>query len=338
MFLFFYAKQMWNCHGVGLLVILKICKLLIRLFNIIVKTLTTISSVSSKFKKSYQQKKHINMKTTIICPTDFSETANNATEYAAKLAQILNAELTLVNVQRIIPEAAAVSLSEGVARNTRENSLIASNKLKEMSIEINKMFKISTTYEVDITTKSLTKTISSLGKQSAMIVMGTNGADNLTQFFFGTNTYNVIKKTECPVLIVPEDLTFGTYKNILYPIIYEKVEGTALEQFYEFVKHFDAQFTFLHISKKDTENTLNAFNRLKEEVENFFEGKLKLTFKRVFAENVDDAIDDFIQENPTDLMVMEARHRNVIENLFQKKPLLATLSAIAPYPIYVVHS
>lgn len=37
----------------------------------------------------------------ILCPTDFSETAQNAIAYAAKLAQTTEAMLVLFNVQSI---------------------------------------------------------------------------------------------------------------------------------------------------------------------------------------------------------------------------------------------
>lgn len=278
------------------------------------------------------------MEKTIICPTDFSDTANNATEYAAKLAQIIDAELVLVNVQKILAPLAAVSLNEGVGRNTRENTLLASNKLKEMSREINKIFKISATYEVDISTRSLAKTISDYEKKNSLIVMGTNGADNLTQFFGGTNTYNVIKQTKCPVLIVPENFPFGSYKNILYPISEEKINRLALNQFNDFIKYFDAQLTFLYVSKENTESSARTFNTLKEDVEIFFGEKFKLNFKKIFSENIDDAIDDYVVDNATDLLVMEMHPRSLLEKVFKKKPILATLSAIASYPIFVVHS
>lgn len=277
------------------------------------------------------------MKTTIICPVDFTNSANNATEYAAKLAQAISAELMLFNVQHT-PFMAAVSLGEGIANNTRESSLLASNKLKQMSTEINKVYKVPTTYEVDITTKSLAQTISSAGKQNTIIVMGTDGPDNLTQFFFGTNAYNVSKESECPLLIVPENLVFEKYKNVLYPILYDEMDQVVLKQFYKFVKLFDAQITFLFITREDTVKSKDTFQRIKTEIELFSKNKLKPNINRVITDNIDDTIDDFVLEHLIDLMVMEKPHRNVLEKLFRKKPLLATISAIANYPILVVHS
>ncbi len=276
------------------------------------------------------------MKTTIICPVDFNDSANNASEYAAMLASVINAELMLFNVQQIYFET-AVSLGEGIASDTRNDSIKASNKLKQMSIEINKMYNVPTTYEVDITTRSLSKTIASAVTPSTMIVMGTNGPDNLKQFFFGTNTYKASKESACPLLIVPEDLSFEKYKNIFYPIIYDNIDRIALEQFYEFAKFFEAQITFLYLTKENTAKSQKAFSGIKEEIKYSLDGKLKYDIGIIITDNIDDTLDDFISENQTDLVVMEERHRNILERFFRKKPLLATISAIAPYPIFVVH-
>lgn len=276
------------------------------------------------------------MKTTIICPIDFTESANNASEYAAMLAQAINAELLLINVQQIHFKN-AVSLGEGVASGTRNNSLIASNKLKQMSIEINKMYNVPTLYEVDITTKSLSKTIASAVTGKTIIVMGTNGPDNLKQFFFGTNTYKASKEAECPLLIVPEDLLFDKYKSIFYPIIYDKIDKIALEQFYEFAKFFEPQITFLYLTKENTDKNQKVFSGIKEEIKYSLGDKLKYNIELTFTDNIDDTLDDFILENKTDLVVIEERHRNILGRFFRKEPVLERISAISQYPIFVVH-
>lgn len=276
------------------------------------------------------------MKTTIICPIDFTDSDHNASKYAAMLAQVINAELILFNVQQIHFET-AVSLGEGIGSRQRESSLWASNKLKQMSVEINKLYNIPTTYEVDITTKSLSKTIASAVTQNSMIVMGTNGPDNLKQFFFGTNTYNTSTESECPLLIVPEDLSFEKYKNILFPIIYDKIDRIALEQFYEFAIFFDAQITFLYLTQENTDDSTKIFIGIKKEIETFLNGKLKHIVNIIFTDNIDDTLDDYILEKKIDLLVMEEGHRNILEKVFRKKSLLASISAIAPCPILVVH-
>jgi len=36
-----------------------------------------------------------------------------------------------------------------------------------------------------------------------LIVMGTNGTDQISDYFLGTTASNVIKSANCPVLVVP---------------------------------------------------------------------------------------------------------------------------------------
>jgi nucleotide-binding universal stress UspA family protein len=274
----------------------------------------------------------------IICPIDFSDASKNALEYAAKISQSLNGELLLINVERIMPVADAVSLGEGIGADVKENAPLALRKLQAISIETNKAFNIPTNYEVEVTTNSLAKTLTPLGEKSSMIVMGTNGADDLSQFFFGTNTYNVIKKAECPVLLVPENYPFRAYKNILYAFTDEEKGQLAMTQFHEFAKHFDSKITFLHVSKNDTEISRDAFSATKQEVEKHFDKSNNIDYKRAFSNDAANAIDDYMKENPVDLLVMAARHRNIFESIFKKYPLLEELSIIASYPILVLHS
>ncbi|HEY4798804.1 MAG TPA: universal stress protein [Bacteroidia bacterium] len=274
----------------------------------------------------------------IICPTDFSEAANNATEYAAKLAQVFGVKLVFVNVQKISPLSTAVSLAGESEVFENENAILASNRLKELCSEVNKFFKIPTDHEMNVTTQSLAKAISSHGKLNSLIVMGTNGADNLIQFFWGTNTFNVIKNARCPVLLIPENCSYSNYKSIVYAISYYEKGKLALHQFHQFVSAFNAQITFLHVSKKDTSISRDVFNVEKEEIENFFGEKQKLDFKRVFSDDPADAIEDYISENPTDLLVLAARNRSIINSIFSQIPIIQGLSSIASYPILVFHS
>ena len=274
----------------------------------------------------------------IICPTDFSDEACNATNYAAKFAQVLNAELLLVNVHQI-PLASAAAFAEGISTNARENSLAASDRLKETTEEINKMFNISANFEVDITTKSLTSIISAAEDESTMVVMGTGGLRYVSDFFFGTQTYRVIKDSKCPVMLVPGNCSYGTYKNTVYAVAYEEKARLALKPFYDFIKPFNSQITFLHVSEHETEISKDVFRAEREEIENFFKEKIDdIHFERRYSYTIEDEIEKFAEESSADLLVLAVRHRNVFETLFKRKSIISDLSAVPKFPILVLHS
>lgn len=272
------------------------------------------------------------MITKIVCPTDFSDEATNATEYAAKLAQVLNAELLLVNVHRV-PISPTVA-----AGGIHESAVKAADRLKDLSREINKTSGIHVTHEVDITIQSLTKILASVTDESTMIVMGTGGAHHLHDFIFGTDTYNVIKKVKCPVMLIPASFSYGTYNNILYAEAYEEKGMLALNPFSEFIRHFNADIYFLHISQHDTDISKDVFRAERDEIEDFFKDTQKLNFERRCSEDIAGAIEKFVHDNKIDLVVMAARHRNISEVLFKKKPLISSLSAAPAFPVLVFHA
>lgn len=273
----------------------------------------------------------------IICPTDFSKSAVNAAEYAAKLAQSFAAELLFVNVQKIVPVAAAVSLGDGIGANVRENAQMAAGSLKEMSIETNKMFNISTDYEVDITTKPLEKVFSSIKPENTMIVMGTNGADSISQYFFGTNTYHVIQKSNCPLLLIPENVSFGSIKKIVFAWDYSKKSKFSFSLLNDFMETFNPYFIFLHISKKHTEISHEVFKALRSEIESVLGEKCKVEFEQLFSENIPESINNYMLKSQADMLSINYYNRGLIPDIFHGT-VVKELSETAEYPILVLHA
>jgi nucleotide-binding universal stress UspA family protein len=271
----------------------------------------------------------------IICPTDFSSEANNAAEYAAKLAQVFSAELLFINVQRILPVTAAVSLSEGIGANVRENSLLASKTLKDLSDETNKIFNISTDYEVDVTTKSLEKTICSVPTDNVLIVMGTNGVDTQGQYLFGTNTYHVIKKTKCPMLVIPENVSYGSIRKIVFAWDYSSKIGYSLLK--DLATAFNPEFIFLHISKKFTITTQEVFKTLCDEIELNMGGEVTINFEQIYAEYVPEGINKYMVKSEADMLAITFYNRGTIRDIFHGT-VAKELSEIAIYPLLVMHA
>src|ERR1019366_977868 len=114
--------------------------------------------------------------------------------------------------------------------------------------EAKDMFQIDASYEVDVTSSSLIETLSSHGENNCMIVMGTNGVDSMYQYFFGSNAYQVIKNTKCPVLVVPEGATYEPLRKIVFAWDYSSKSEFSFSLLSDLRKAFDPKFVFLHVS------------------------------------------------------------------------------------------
>jgi len=270
----------------------------------------------------------------IICPTDFSSTANNTIEYAANLAQIMNAKIELLNIEQLSP---AAPITSGII--ARENNMSTASTLKNVCREVNRGFNITCYYDIETTSKTLEKAIRENSSEDDIIVMGTNGIDDSYQYIFGTNTYHVIKKSKCPVLMVPEGIKYSPVNKIVFTWDYSKDHKTAFFQLKSLMENFNPQITFLHLSKQRTSFGDDVFLTLKREVHNYLGNPNNVTFERIYtgdSEDFSEAIDDYMDKSKADMLVATYYDRGPLRNIFHGS-LIKDLTEIARYPLLVLH-
>ncbi|OFY84208.1 MAG: hypothetical protein A3F72_14365 [Bacteroidetes bacterium RIFCSPLOWO2_12_FULL_35_15] len=273
----------------------------------------------------------------IICPTDFSVAATNAIEYAAELAQELNAELQLLNVQSLFPVIAIP-----VGMNINERVFDSSKSLAQTCYEINELFHIQSTYEIIATSEGLAKSISDEADENCLIVMGTNGVDSMYQYFFGSNTYQVIKKAKCHVLMVPEKVTYGTISKIVFAWSYETNYPVLISMLNELITIFNPKIiftpliTFLHVSKHPSPLSNETFLLLKKEIGSEIKEKIKIEFEEIVSDDIPESINNYMEKSKSDILMMTVMDRGLIGNIFHHS-VSRKITGIAEYPFLVMH-
>ncbi len=155
----------------------------------------------------------------LLVPLDFSEASLNALESAVHIAKQQDLNITLIHVipygsliqsgYESIPVAPIVL--ENVKKSVEEKlNLVAEDILKRHQFGVNTL----------IATGAVAIEITQVASQmeAEMIVMGTHGASGLKEFFLGTNAYDVIKKSTCPVLTIPPNQKWNGFSKILFPV------------------------------------------------------------------------------------------------------------------------
>lgn len=274
----------------------------------------------------------------IICPTDFSSTATNAIEYAAEFAQELNAELQILNVQALFPVVAAPA-----GMNINERVAESSKSLAQTCYEINELFHIRSTYQIIATSQNLAKAITEDANENNLIVMGTNGVDDMSQFFFGTNTYHVIKNAKCHVLMVPENTTYGKVTKIVFAWSYETSNDALISILNSMIEIFNPKIifvphiTFLHISKDTSPAANNIFLTLKKEIELEIKEKLTIRFEHLIADDISENINSYMNKSKSDILIMTTPDRGVMGTIFHRS-VSKKLTATPEYPILMMHT
>jgi nucleotide-binding universal stress UspA family protein len=266
----------------------------------------------------------------ILCPIDFSDAAKNAVEYAANLSKALNESLTLLYVrQSIWPEA--IQLEKEVMESNEE---LAARLLVFIN-EIQDEFGIPCHYHIAQTTGTMEEAVAEFAADFDLIVMGTNGADNYYQYAFGTNSFHVIEKSKCPVLVIPEDYSYRSINLIVYAYDPDTNPIFLIDQLKGLVTSLNANVKVLHIlQEKPSEESKRKLAILKETVRVREPKHISWSFDSQFSHEVSFALNQYMKEHRGDILAMSFHHRTLMENLFTENTI-KKISMMADYPVFV---
>jgi nucleotide-binding universal stress UspA family protein len=268
----------------------------------------------------------------ILCPTDHSDTAQNAIGFAAKMAQKMGAELILFNVQSLI-ELTTVEFIRGSAlRIEAEKEL-----LNAQSMEISKTFKISCYAIVQRSDVSLAETIDYHAKGYDLIIMGTDGPHNLIEFFSGSKTYKAARRTDVPVLLVPSGCMYRDITTVTYAYDYLREKTLPMQQLIPFMKAMKASLTVLEILEEaKSDDMLEELNELQGILKNEYGSEVTLGFETLRSSEVPQAIHTYITTHQPDALAVCSIHRNFLSALFHTS-IFKTLSITSEVPILAFH-
>ena len=272
----------------------------------------------------------------ILCPTDFSKASNNAVEYAVKMAIKTNAEITLTHV---------LSLSEiydnfttfGMLNDYAVKRNEAEEKLKDYSNQVLAEFHIPCDYSIgSVYNESFPNEKTTDAKPYDLIISGTNGADNMNQFYFGSNSYRISKNADIPTLIVPVDCTFRDLNQLVFASGYLKGDTLMIEQLKNFMHDFNPSLTVLHVSEKDTAVSQEVYHSFRHLAEETFDFNQKINFQRIVDKDEAAAIEKFMHESTADVLAVCMEEHSFLYRLFHKS-LIKKLASYADFPVLVFH-
>ncbi len=254
----------------------------------------------------------------ILVPVDFSDCSNNALRYAIELAALYKAKLTLLHCYVVHVPAAEITidLQPQLAKEYQENAEKNFLLLKERMTELSKV-----NYREVIKTSFINVGITNASKEfdTDLIVMGTKGAGNRIDAFFGSNTYHTIKKSEVPVLAIPDGAGFIAPTKILFAADFKRLEEVkSLDIIKAFSRKFSAEVQVLHVGHGWSELNMHQTKEAAAMIEYF--GNTEHSYHFVKEERpVEDAIEDHLEEHQNELLVIIARKHHFPGSLFKKK-------------------
>jgi nucleotide-binding universal stress UspA family protein len=253
---------------------------------------------------------------TILVPLDFSETSDNALEYAVGIANELNAKLVLLHTIQM--PVASYEL-EPVALTINSNIEFNTNLLNDKANKILALYPFIAPISSNVEMGDLNNNIKNYvnEKNVDLIVMGITGkSSNISKVVFGSNAISVSKKSEVPVIIVPNNCRYSGIKNIAYACDYkEHLEGSNdLIEIKNIAEIFKALLNVIHIIPDG-----HLLSEIEVETDDYIESQLENVLHRTFIfprNNIVNTILSFIKKQKVDLIVMEQANHSFFHELF----------------------
>lgn len=252
----------------------------------------------------------------ILVPTDFSDLSKVAIDYAIKVANKLQGNITLLHVVTVIQPTRA-SMRLRLEALEEEMMTMAKEDMKALITEFAGKIKTEKpiAYEI-IQGSSFNATVKSVAKKlrSGLVIMGTRGANGLKKVVLGSNTASVIEISKIPVLAVPEFAEFKSFKTLVYATDLKHLDD-ELELLIPYVKSFESHMHVFHVvtspkSVAGAEETIkNALAKT---------GYTKFLIKVVVSKDIDKAVEDYVKECKSDLLTTFAHEQSFYEKLFER--------------------
>ena len=260
---------------------------------------------------------------TILIPTDFSDNAMNAVRFALELFKYEKCVFYIMHAYQddIYSDDLLITREtlDEITKITKEKSKA---QLEAILTEIQKIspnprHRYTSISSNNILIDEADKIV--VEKNVDVILMGTRGKTNDRKLTFGSQTLQVLKYVQCPVLAIPENYKYTQPKHVLFPTNYLiPYKRRELKLLCEMLSPFRATIDVIYVSKS------NKLSIRQEDNQAFMKEALcknEINFKTIDNKNIIEAIHDYINEFPIDMLVMVNTRHSFLENILYQSSI-----------------
>ena len=258
----------------------------------------------------------------ILVPTDFSNNALKAVDYAVAIAEKADAEIILLNALAVVDTTFS---SRKAVFEEYNNSLAADmrEQLKDLqqTVEKKSTVKITTKFLKGSIADSILKC--AVDEDVNLIVMGTRGASGIERMLWGSTTAGIIGNTTIPVLAIPRGAEWKGLKNILFATRHFEADDKTLIPILKLAQ-LEAALVHVAVFTDTDDNDLADYvehGRLLNAYKQTLPARYKdVQFKTEHLEGkeFEDTIEKYIKGYDIDMLVMTTHRRSFWDSMFNR--------------------
>lgn len=275
----------------------------------------------------------------ILVPYDFSPVAEHALDLACQIAEKLNSDIILLNV---IEHPSADSFKTLGMQNVDPMEQLYIKKMYEtVQTKLNDVAVEASISNDHIYTKiQLGNPFNTIIDQIVeervdLLIVGTEGAEGLNEFFVGSNAEKIVRKATCPVITTMNKCEIDPIEKIVFASDFLKTDAGFISRLKELQATFDAQLNIVKI------NTPASFTSTRHDTRQMEEFVAKYDIKNYTIDiynykNEEDGIVLYAEDIKADMIALGTHQRKGVGH-FLAGSIAEDVVNHATLPVWTAH-
>lgn len=272
---------------------------------------------------------------TILCPTDFSKSSENAVKYAVDLARIFKSKIILMHAYEtpVIYTDVTVSSVQIDFELLKESALKQLRKFYSKIIESVKDVKFELVLQQGLPSARTVEI--AIEKKVDMIIMASTASSQVQRFLIGSNASRVVREAPCKVMLVPPKAKFNGMKKIVFSTDLSDQNLMASNQVVSFAQMFKSEIVFLNVDNKNLVHDESDLDRVTHRIRQFVQYPKMKGFVCTDL-NIADGITFFLKNEKADCLAMATHHRKFLQALANPS-ITKRVSYKTDIPLLIIH-
>lgn len=255
----------------------------------------------------------------ILVPSDFSEASREALRFAVQIASVNNAKITLVHIIYTSPLYKSVYFDEMTVTPsgpsiTQQLELDASNELEKLK---KGLVPLPIHTEIKTSTGDIAPAILMVAQETGadLIIMGRASSSGIEDFFLGSITEKVIRKSNIPVFAIEKAKELSTIRKILCPSNLREEKSAFFQQLKNLQEFFNAE---LHLLLVNTPHHFQTDDQAQQKFEHYIQGHNLKSCTPHFINDLTEekGIIEFQSKHKMDMIAMSTHGNKGIKHWF----------------------
>ena len=260
---------------------------------------------------------------TILIPTDFSDNAGDALDYALHVFAESACRIHIVNVVdvTVVPSEIPVSNVDIIGPRIEDarNSMEALKEYGKIYADTKAKSPLEITTEVAIGTISHSIKDAAKEVEADVIIMGTQGTEhNMVEKVVGTVSTAVLSSAPCPVILIPKDYKFKAIDNMIYATNLDSGDPYELWRATQVIKPHTGQIRCVYVAKDIAKLDTK---KLQDFAKYFVEHSpsLQTIFNVEEGKSIEATLADYADTYDAQLIIMHRSKKTFLDRLFSPR-------------------